>query len=217
MKNRLKVIAMAGLWTSAAVCLAASTGSVDSVDKFSWGENIGWMNWADADQGMGVMFMPNHLSGFLWCENVGHINAGNGGGPYANTNNTNFGVNIASDGTLYGFAWGENIGWVNFTTSSLGGNRARYDSVAGRLRGYAWGENIGWINLNDATHFVGVNPACAGNANGDASVNIDDLNIVLSQWAASVVPCTGGDLDGSGVVDIDDLNQVLSNWNQSCP
>src|SRR5690606_19280924 len=103
-------------------------------------------------------------------------------GPYANTNATNFGVNIAPDGTLFGYAWGENIGWVNFSTSALGVDRARLDTAAARFRGYAWGENVGWINLNDATHFVGAGPACPGNTNGDGIVNVDDLNAVLSQW-----------------------------------
>lgn len=199
-----------------ALAIAASSG-VDPADKFSWGENIGWMNWADADGGMGVMVMPDHMSGFVWCENVGHLNLGNGAGPYANTTGLNFGVNIATDGTLSGYGWGENIGWVNFSTGSLGADRARLDTSANRLRGYAWGENVGWINLNDATHFVGINPGCSGNANGDAVVNVDDLNIVLSNWATSVAPCTSGDLDGSGFVNVDDLNEVLSNWNNACP
>lgn len=211
-KAGLTLVAAAG----AAVLLGAA-GGVEPANKFSWGENIGWMNWADDDSGMGVMVMPDHMSGLIWCENVGHLNAGNGSGPYANTNGTNFGINIAGDGTLSGYAWGENIGWVNFSTSSLGADRARFDTGAGRLRGYAWGENVGWINLNDATHFVGINPACAGNANGDNIVNVDDLNIVLSQWATSVTPCTGGDINGTGFVDVDDLNEVLSNWNNACP
>ncbi len=199
-----------------AAALAGSSG-IDPANKFSWGENIGWMNWADDDGGSGVTLASNHMTGLVWCENVGHLNVGNGGGPYANTLGTNFGVNIDTDGTLSGYAWGENIGWVNFATPTLGPDRARFDSVSGRLRGYAWGENVGWINLDDATHFVGVVPACPGDANGDGTVDVDDLNIILSQWTTMIAPGTGGDLTGDGVVDVDDLNEVLSNWNQSCP
>ena len=130
--------------------------NIDPAHKFSWSENAGWMNWLDADGGAdGVFVDTDSLSGYIWIENAGWLNVGDGGGPYANTNETNFGVNILSSGDLYGYAWGENIGWINFDTSSKAPNQARFDAGAGRFRGYAWGENVGWINLNDATHYVG--------------------------------------------------------------
>jgi hypothetical protein len=114
----------------------------------------------------GVNVGANFLSGFIWAENVGWINVGDGtpgnGVSYANASGTDFGVNVSSgSGNLTGFAWGEDIGWINFDGGALASppNPARFDGAAGRLRGYAWGENVGWINLDDATHFVGVIPA----------------------------------------------------------
>jgi hypothetical protein len=137
-------------------CLGAS--SIDSVLKYSWGENIGWLNWRDANgTSQGVEHHGTYLSGYIWGENVGFVNVGNGSAPYANTNDTNFGVNVLGGGNLAGYAWGENIGWINFdTAAALGGfsQQARWDHAAGRFRGYAWGENIGWINLDDGSKYV---------------------------------------------------------------
>ncbi len=139
------------------LCLGVS--SIDSINKYSWAENIGWLNWRDANAtNQGVEHHGTWLSGYVWGENVGWINVGNGG-PYTNTNNTNFGVNVLSSNELTGYAWGENIGWVNFFTPSAAPNNARWDPAAGRFRGYAWGENIGWINLDDASKFVQVTGA----------------------------------------------------------
>ncbi len=157
--NRQTISTTAGL----ALVVAASVGAslflipsnIDPANKFSWSENAGWMNWADANGGAGGVFVAaDHLSGMIWMENVGWVNVGNGGGPYANINDTNYGVNIEPGGDLTGYAWGENIGWVNFKTTAQAPNQARFDAGAGRFRGYAWAENIGWINLDDSTNFV---------------------------------------------------------------
>ncbi len=128
--------------------------------KFAWGENIGWANWRDADDAaQGVVVNDTFLPGYIWAENVGWINVGNDpldGETHANIDDTDFGVNV-DIGTehLSGYGWAENVGWVDFDTSSLGSDRAGFDTVEGRFRGYVWGENVGWINLDDATHFVG--------------------------------------------------------------
>lgn len=61
--------------------------------------------------------------------------------------------------------------------------------------------------------FTGVGfPPCPGDVNLDGRVDVDDLNIVLSNWADGVAPNTQGDLNGDGFVDVDDLNEVLANW-----
>ena len=131
--------------------------NIDPVSKYSWSENAGWMNWRDADgSAEGVIVHADYLEGSIWMENAGWVNVGNGGGPYLNTNDTNYGVNILLNGDLDGYAWGENIGWIYFKTTGQSPNQARFDAGAGRFRGYAWAENIGWINLDDANSFVGV-------------------------------------------------------------
>ena len=59
-------------------------------------------------------------------------------------------------------------------------------------------------------------PGCAGDANGDNSVDFQDLDIVLDKWATSVAPGTDGDLDGSGFVDFQDLDLILDRWGTTC-
>lgn len=204
-------VASAGVLLAVGVALAAST--IDPVQKYAWGENVGWLNWRDADvSAQGVVVRANHVRGYIWAENAGWINTGNGG-PYANTNGTNYGVNLnPANGNLSGFAWGENIGWVNFATASLGAQRARFDFVAKRFRGYAWGENVGWVNLDDATHFVTSLPPCAGDANGDGVVNGLDLSVLLAQFGLGVTAGTGADFNGDGLVNGQDLSVLLANF-----
>ncbi len=58
---------------------------------------------------------------------------------------------------------------------------------------------------------------CAGNANGDMTVDVDDLNVVLSSFGMSVPQGSASDLNGDGFCDVDDLNIILSNFGNACP
>ncbi|TVQ59384.1 MAG: hypothetical protein EA379_11070 [Phycisphaerales bacterium] len=212
---RTSLIAATAVLALASGHAAAQSTNVCPDGKFAWAENIGWLNFRDANAGaQGVRVFNNHLRGWVWGENVGWINVGSGSGPYANTNGTNFGVNVdPSTGELSGFAWGENIGWVNFgTTASVGSQGARFDFSARRFRGYAWGENVGWINLDNSTHFV---KALIGDANGDGVVDFGDLSLVLANFGQSGANLPG-DVTGNGVVDFGDLSLVLSLFGQGC-
>jgi len=53
---------------------------------------------------------------------------------------------------------------------------------------------------------------CPGDADGDGSVDLDDLNLVLTNFGSSVEIGQSGDLDCNGVVDLDDLNEVLASF-----
>ncbi len=72
-----------------------------------------------------------------------------------------------------------------------------------------------FFDINPNQLFEVVEAYLAGDLDGDGRVGMDDLNIVLANWNASVV--TGlhrsGDPSGDGFVGIADLNRVLSNWN----
>lgn len=61
-------------------------------------------------------------------------------------------------------------------------------------------------------------PACPGDvANGDGTVDVDDLNAILANWLVNVE--VGSPLDlagGDGVVNVDDLNVILANWLATC-
>ncbi len=57
---------------------------------------------------------------------------------------------------------------------------------------------------------------CDADLNDDGSVNFDDLNLVLLNWARLDSSCLPGDVDGSGEVNFDDLNRVLLRWGSDC-
>ncbi len=237
MQTSFRHVASASLLCLAAGVALAQT-NVDSVNKFSWSENCGWMNWADAgtpsgSQAARININAGFAQGFVWCENIGWINLGNGNGPYANTTGLNFGVNVnSSTGALTGLAWGENVGWINFSGGALATppQPARLDSLAGRLRGYAWGENIGWINLDVATagKFVQVNPIGCNDIdfnNNEAfpeDQDVIDFFTVLAGGACSTDPlpgCDSIDFNNNGAFpedqDVIDFFNVLAGGN--CP
>jgi hypothetical protein len=54
---------------------------------------------------------------------------------------------------------------------------------------------------------------CPGDADGNRLVDLDDLNMVLSNFGQTTAD---GDVDESGSVDLDDLNIVLSNFGTIC-
>ncbi len=198
---------------------ALAQTNIGSTNKYSWSENCGYMNWADADGGLqGVRIGNNFMSGFVWMENVGWLNLGDGspaGCVYSNTTGADHGVNIHPNGDLYGLAWGENIGWVKFDTAaalSAFGDQARLDRAAQRLRGYAWGENIGWINLDDSNVFVGTT-FCRADWDGSGTVNSNDISAFLTSWLESINGATcGADFDGNMAVNSNDISAFLTAW-----
>ncbi|MBZ4192693.1 MAG: Ig-like domain-containing protein [Candidatus Contendobacter sp.] len=137
------LILLAGLILSVPLFAA----SIDPVNKYAWAENAGWQNFNSTNNSASVQVYTDHLEGYLWAENVGWIRLGSfsGGGthPYANTNNTDYGINRTGS-TLTGYAWSENAGWVNFAPTTSG---VTLNATTGQFDGYAWSENLGWIHL----------------------------------------------------------------------
>jgi hypothetical protein len=208
-----------------ALAALAQPSNIDPTNKWSWGENIGFMNWRDAGSppaSQGALLNPDFLSGFVWGENVGFINLGDGspanGTAYGNTLGSDFGVNLRPDDRLAGLAWGENIGWINFGphASLPAAQQARYDGVALRLRGYAWGENVGWINLDDDTHFVGT--SCPTDFNCDGFLDFFDyIDYVATFEGNPPPPCrTSADYNGDGFVDFFDYNDFVAAFEAGC-
>ncbi len=217
--------------------------NVEHALKWTWSENIGWLNWRDGTgNGMnGARFHPGNkgfISGYVWSENVGWIHLGNAAvaevtidRQYPNTNGSNYGVNILPSGYLSGFAWSENIGWISFSTEpwvpALG---ARFEWVielpAGGTHGMAWNENIGWINLHTITGmFVALHCRAdlddgSGLGNSDDSVDISDLLYFLEHFEAGAPWVDLDDGSGTGVpdgsTDISDLLYFLVRMDAGC-
>lgn len=207
----------------AGVVAVYAQSNIDPAAQSSWSENAGWMNWREANGAAdGVQVGEFVLMGYIWGENIGWVNVGDGAPAspplYANLDDTDFGVNIAGDGSLTGYAWGENVGWVNFSGGAMAtpADPARID-CDGRLNGYAWSENLGWINLalTEPGHFVAVDSAfvpiaCDVNQDGfkdglDVQAIVDAVLVDPDAWRR----VCSGDLfpspEGDGVLTIEDI------------
>ncbi|MCB9853150.1 MAG: hypothetical protein H6819_08640 [Phycisphaerales bacterium] len=225
------MIPIAALISLALFSVSLAQSSIDPVNKFAWGENVGWTNWRDADStDAGVVVGPTFLRGLIWGENIGYIDVGDGspnnGVTYANVDGSDFGVNIDADGALHGLAWGENVGWINFDggASAVPPMPARVECPVppamplARLSGYAWGENIGWLSLDDATHFVSLDAVSSPvlcDMNGDGLDNGDDIqpfiDFVLNAATPNWLEVCSGDVENTPdlMIDIDDLQNFV--------
>jgi len=131
-KNSASIFAIAAMIVaavSAVPVFASSTdGTIDSVYKYAWSENVGWINFK-ADSG-NVSVVDSGLSGYAWSSNYGWINL----------SPPTSGVNNDGSGNLSGYAWGENIGWIDFSGVTIDSN--------GYFLGYAGSTVAGQISFN---------------------------------------------------------------------
>lgn len=149
------VILLSTFFTGCFGSLASSIGIATS-NQYAYGENTGWINAGPTNHEVTIHYYEGTggwLAGYAWGENVGWIVMGSGGGPYANTSSTNWGVNLAANGDLSGYAWGENVGWINFGHAQCD---AAINPVNGEFTGHAWGENIGWLKFKGTSPDFGL-------------------------------------------------------------
>lgn len=134
--------------------IASSTdGTVDSVYKYAWGENIGWINFG-ADNG-NVHITDSGLSGYALSETAGWINLD--------------GVENDGQGNLSGYAWGENVGYIKFDPPNGGVSIGQN----GEFSGSALGENVGWIIFEgDYSPKTDWRPASAREEDGEEDLEI---------------------------------------------
>jgi hypothetical protein len=157
---------------------ARAASTINNTNAFSWGGNIGWLNWHDADVNQpagshGVLIGEFVCQGWIYGANVGWISmcrkdgAANDVEPanhiqYSNTlvsGQVDYGVNYVVDPSqpgvalLRGYAYGANIGWLNFNAPDHpfpgGVLTPRVSLFTGNLSGYVWSANCGWITLNE--------------------------------------------------------------------
>jgi len=149
MKSRVKgiitaVALLAGIVMAGPVM--AADGNISDSDKYAWSENAGWFNFKPSDGGVTVN--KTHLSGYAWAENIGWVKLGaDGDGPYDNTDNTNWGVNMDASRNLSGYGWSESAGWINFNPAD---SQVTIDAN-GDFNGLAWSENLGWVKFNNSS------------------------------------------------------------------
>ena len=147
MKKLLALLLVAG------PLVGSEAATIDSVNRYAYGANIGWMDWY-ADGVNGAAISDYVCSGYIYAANVGWINLGSGSPTnsirYQNLSGSDFGVNNDGAGNLRGYAWGANVGWINFENTGA----PTVDLHSGIFSGYAWSANCGWISLSNAFAFV---------------------------------------------------------------
>jgi hypothetical protein len=93
------------------------------------------------------------------------------------------------------------------------------DPRSGWLLTAAWGMVGSYIGgdgiLQGSDHAFALIPTLPGDANVDGTVDVADLNIVLTNFDQSASSFRQGDANNDGVVDISDLNTVLTNFDHS--
>lgn len=136
-----------------AATVRAVTTTIDATDRYTWGANIGWLNWR-GDTNNGAVIGDYVCSGCIYAANVGWINLGSGaptnGIYYQNLSANDFGVNQDGLGNLRGYAWGANIGWINFENTGA----PKVNLRTGVISGSVWSANCGWISLSNSVAFV---------------------------------------------------------------
>jgi hypothetical protein len=207
---------------------ARAQSNISPINKWSWGENIGWTNWYDDGITSGAVISTNGrvLSGFIWSEQTGWLYLGDGfpdfGVTYSNVTATDTGVNINAGGYLSGYAWGEQIGWVNFDMLPFAGaalaGRVQLCCPNWRFSGYVWGENVGWINLGDTPFaFIGL-ATSVQRIRGDLDGNGVRNGMDIAGFIVTLLPPPGepfwmscaADMDGSGTVDLADVTPFVN-------
>jgi hypothetical protein len=174
---------------------AATT--INSVNKFAYAANLGWMDWR-GDTISGAVIGEYVCSGYIYSANVGWINLGSGspinGIRYQNLSASDFGVNHDGLGNLRGYAYGANIGWINFENTGAPTVNLR----TGNLSGNIYSVNCGWISLSNVFAFAQTDTITAGaDTDGDGIADAWELTRTNTLTAFTAT----SDTDGDGVSD----------------
>lgn len=117
----LCVLFLLGSFSSA---FASTTdGTIDSVNKYAWGENLGWINFGTI--GGNVHITDTGLTGYAWSTNFGWINLSPTGG----------GVKNDGAGNLSGYAWSEQTGYINFSGVAINSSGVFTGTATGAIAG----------------------------------------------------------------------------------
>jgi hypothetical protein len=194
----MKRTLLAGLIIGLAVCDLRAATTIDAVNRYAWGGNIGWINWA-GDNTNGAVIGNYVCSGYIYSANTGWINLGSGapanGIRYQNAAANDFGVNQDGLGNLSGYAWGANIGWILFTNTGAPAVNLR----TGQFNGYAWSANCGWISLSNVFAYVQTDTLYPG----PLSTNGLPVPWLLTYFGTTNVN-PNADLNGTGMTVYDD-------------
>ena len=203
--KKLLLTLLAGV--CAGLPLPAAT-TINAVNHFAYGANLGWINWR-GDVTDGAVIGAFVCSGFIYSANTGWIHLGDGtpanGVRYQNNSAADFGVNHDGIGNRAGSAYGANIGWLTFTNRAANGvayDGPKVDLLTGKFSGFVWSANCGWISLSNAQAFVQTDTMdCGPDTDGDGLPDQWER-----QFAANLGLLHGAvDSDGDGVSNVEEF------------
>lgn len=155
------IFVLAGLFFVSATSAYASitSGSVDSTNKYAWGNVAGYVNFAPTNGGLTIT--DAGITGYAWSSNTGWINFDTAQSSVTNND----------EGTLGGYAWDEGAGWVSFTGVTIDSN-GQFNGMAtgGTVRGASYAINFDCATCTVTTDWrpVSARPVAAGGGGGSA-------------------------------------------------
>lgn len=117
---------------------ASETDGTIPANSYTWGENIGWINFGATNGNVHVT--DTAVTGFAWSANYGWINF----------SPTNGGVTNTCTGTLGGNAWSSGLGWIPFSGVTINAS-GKFTGMAGTAGSTAGRINFDCTNCNVTT------------------------------------------------------------------
>ena len=133
----MKYLCVIGVLLAGVLSNASAATTINAANKFSYGANIGWMDWR-GDVANGAVIGQFTCSGYIYAANTGWIHLGDGASVnnlhYQNNAANDYGVNHDGAGNLSGLAYSANTGWINFGWAGPNDpNRPRFDLLTGNF------------------------------------------------------------------------------------
>jgi hypothetical protein len=176
----------------------------------SVGDVVGWGSWTDSVYQEAVLFKHDGTI----------VKLGDG-------RNFTFARAINGSGTVVGYEF-VSSGTHAFVSNGTAGSVMDLNSTAlvpglgTWVLNYAYGIDDrgdiigrGYPTGVAPTHAFLLKPTIAGDANGDGTVNIGDLSILLANFDKTGMTWNQGDFDANGTVNIADLSQMLANFDKT--
>ena len=105
------------------VFASTTDGTIDTTNKYAWGENVGWINFGNTNGNIHVT--DSAITGYAWIANYGWVNMAP----------TNSGVTNDAEGNLSGYAWGEKTGWIDFENVAINSSGVFTGTASGTVTG----------------------------------------------------------------------------------
>ncbi len=121
-----------------------TNGTIDATNKYAWGENVGWVNFAPQNNSTysGLVITDTAVTGYGWSKEFGWINF--------SPTNSGQGVINTSEGHLSGKAWISSLGWLDMSGVTINAS-GKFTGTAGTEGGSVGRVSFDCTNCNVVT------------------------------------------------------------------